>query len=132
MTLEVGAMAAAGVAALIAGLILARPRLAAADRAGQLILLGPICEASALAAFAAEHFTAAHDLAPIVPHWLGIPLFWVYFVGCCLFAAALSFIAWRCVRPAAALLALLFLIIVITLDLPGVPRHLHNHIFWTL
>ncbi|MGB7168411.1 MAG: hypothetical protein WBD32_05345 [Acidobacteriaceae bacterium] len=132
MTLEVGAMAAAGVAALIAGLILARPRLAAADRAGQLILLGPICEASALAAFAAEHFTAAHDLAPIVPHWLPAPLFWVYFVGACLLATALSFLAWRCVRPAAALLALLFLIIVITLDLPGVPRHLHNHIFWTL
>ena len=125
-------MIAAGLAALIAGPILARPRLAAADAPGKLILLGPVFEAAALAAFAAEHFTAAHDLAPIVPHWLPGPLFWTYFVGACLLATALSFVAWRSVRSAAAWLALLFLIIVATLDLPNLPHHLHDRIFWTL
>jgi uncharacterized membrane protein len=132
MTLEVGGMMAAGIAALVAGLILARSRFQEAEGPGKLIALGPAFEATALAAFSAEHFTAARDLAPIVPHWLPAPLFWTYFVGACLLAAALSFIAWRCVRPAAALLALLFLIIVATLDLPNLPRHLHSHIFWTL
>ncbi|MGA7523140.1 MAG: hypothetical protein WBW84_11840 [Acidobacteriaceae bacterium] len=132
MTVEVGGMMAGGLAALIAGFILVRPRVRAASGAGKLIVLGPVFEASAVAAFAAEHFTAARDLAPIVPHWLGFPLFWVYFVGTCLLAAALSFVAWRCVRTAAGLLALLFLIIVVTIDLPNLPRHVHDHIFWTL
>jgi uncharacterized membrane protein len=132
MTVEVGAMSAAGITAVVAGLILAQPRLRLADSAGRLIVLGPVFEAVALAIFAAEHFTAARDLAPIVPHWLPAPLFWTYLVGACLLAAALSFIAWRCVGPAAALLALLFLIIVATVDLPNLPRHLHDRIFWTL
>ncbi|HZZ38703.1 MAG TPA: hypothetical protein VFE06_06210 [Acidobacteriaceae bacterium] len=132
MTLEVGGMIAAGVAALVAGLILARPRFRTAGGAGKLITLGPAFEASALAAFSAEHFTAARDLAPIVPHWLPAPLFWTYFFGTCLLAAALSFIVWRCVRSAAALLALFFLLVVVTIDLPSLPRHLHDHIFWTL
>ncbi|MGA8531293.1 MAG: hypothetical protein WB622_16365 [Acidobacteriaceae bacterium] len=132
MTAEVGGMMAAGVAALVAGLILARPRFRAAEGADKLIALGPAFEATALAAFAAEHFTAARDLAPIVPHWLPAPLFWTYFFGTCLLAAAVSFILWRCVRSAAALLALFFLLVVITIDLPILPRHLHDHIFWTL
>lgn len=132
MTVEPGAMIAAGLAALIAGPILARPRLAAADGPGKLILLGPVFEAAALAAFSAEHFTDARDLATIVPHWLGVPLFWTWFVGTCLVAAALSFVAWRYVRSAAAWLAILFLIIVATLDLPNIPQHLHQRLFWTL
>jgi uncharacterized membrane protein len=130
--LEVWAMIGAGVVALIAGLILAQPRLRAVSGVRRLIILGPAFEASALAAFSAEHFTAGRDLAPIVPHWLPAPLFWTYFFGTCLLAAAISFILWRCVRSSSALLALFFLIIVITIDLPRLPRHLHDHIFWTL
>jgi uncharacterized membrane protein len=132
VTVEVAAMMTAGLAALLAGGLLARPRFLAAHGPGKLIVLGPVFEASALSAFAAEHFSAARDLAPIVPHWLPAPLFWTYFVGLCLLAAALSCIAWRCVRPAAALLALLFLIIVATIDLPNLPANLHSRIFWTL
>ena len=132
MTVEVGGMLGAGVAALVAGLALARRRFAAASGAGKILVLGPVFEAAPLAAFAAEHFTAARDLAPIVPHWLPWHLFWVYFVGAALLAAAISFIVWRHVRWSAALLALLFLIIVITIDLPSLPRHVHDRIFWTL
>jgi len=122
----------AGLAALIAGLVLVRTRMAAASGAGRLLALGPVFEAVSLAVFAAEHFFAARDLAPIVPHWLPYPLFWVYFVGAALLAAAVSFVAWRHVRWSAALLALLFLIIVATVDLPNLPGHLHERLFWTL
>jgi uncharacterized membrane protein len=125
-------MLGAGVAALVAGLALARRRFAAASGAGKILVLGPVFGAAPLAVFAAEHFTAARDLAPIVPHWLPWHLFWVYFVGAALLAAAISFIVWRHVRWSAALLALLFLIIVITIDLPSLPRHVHDRIFWTL
>lgn len=132
MTMEVAGMTAAGIAALVTGLILVRPRFQAASGAGKVIVLGPVLEASALAAFAVEHFTAPRDLAPIVPHWLPAPLFWVYFFGACLLAAAASFVVRRGVRPAAVLLALFFLLVVATVDVPEVPRHFHERLFWSL
>jgi uncharacterized membrane protein len=132
MTIEVGAMIGAGVAVLVAGLVLVRGRSRAASGANRMVVLGPVFEAVALAIFAAEHFTAARDLMGIVPRWLPGPLFWTYFVGAAWLAAAISMIAWREVRWSASLTALLFLIIVATLDLPNVPKETHNRIFWTL
>jgi uncharacterized membrane protein len=125
-------MMAVGVIVLVAGLILVGSRFRAASGAGKVIVLGPVFEAVAIAMFAAEHFTAARDLMTIVPHWLPAPLFWTYFVGAALLAAAISFIAWRCVRWSGLLLALLFLIIVATLDLPILHIHIHERLFWTL
>ena len=132
MTVEVGGMVCAGVAALAAGLVLARARFLAVSGANRLIMMGPVFEATALAMFAAEHFTAARDLMPIVPRWLPAPLFWTYFVGAALLAAAVSFLAWRHVRCSASLLALLFLIIVATIDLPNVHKGMHDRFFWIL
>jgi uncharacterized membrane protein len=132
MDIEVWGMMGAGIAALVAGLVLARTRFGAACGAAKVLVLGPVFEAVALATFAAEHFTAARGMAPMVPKWLPGPLFWTYFVGAGLLAAAVSFIAWRCVRWSALLLALLFVIIVATIDLPGLPKHLHERLFWTL
>jgi uncharacterized membrane protein len=119
-------------AALVAGLFLVRARFAAASGAGRVLVLGPVFEAVALAIFAAEHFLAARGLSAIVPRWIPGALFWTYFVGAALLAAAISFIAWRYVRWSASLLALLFLIIVATIDLPNLPKHAHERLFWTL
>ncbi len=132
MTVEVWAMMGAGIATLAAGLVLVRARFRAASGTARVVLLGPVFEAVALAIFAAEHFTAARDLMSLVPRWLLGPLFWTYLVGAALLAAAISFIAWRCVRWSAALLALLFLIIVTTIDLPNLPANAHDRISWTL
>lgn len=132
MSVEIGAMIVAGVAALIAGLFLARERFAAAQGAGKVIVLGPVFEAVALAIFAAEHFTAARDLAPIVPKWLPYPLFWTYFFGAALLAAAISFVIWRCVRWSGVLLALFFLLVVGTISLPNLPNHVHDRFAWIL
>jgi len=132
MSVESWGMIGAGIAALLAGLLLVRGRFAAASGAGRVLVLGPVFEAVALTIFAAEHFLAARDLMGIVPRWLPGPLFWTYFVGAALLAAAISFIAWRCVRWSASLLALLFLIIVATIDLPGLPKNFHERLFWTL
>ncbi len=125
-------MIGAGTTALIAGLFLVRPRFAAASGAGRVLVLGPVFEAVALTIFAAEHFLAARSLSAIVPRWIPGALFWTYFVGAALLAAAVSFIAWRYVRWSASLLALLFLIIVATIDLPNLPKHIHERLFWTL
>jgi uncharacterized membrane protein len=132
MSVEVWAMLGAGCAALVAGLVRVRGRFLGASGVGKVLVLGPVFEAVALAIFAAEHFTAARDLAPIVPHWLPWPLFWTYFFGVALLAAAISFIEWRCVRWSALLLAAFFLIIVVTVDLPRMPKHFHERLFWTL
>ena len=125
-------MIGAGIATLAAGLFLVRARFVAASGAGRILVLGPVFEAVALAMFAAEHFLSARDLSGIVPRWLPGPLFWTYFVGTALLAAAISFVAWRCVRWSACLLALLFLIIVATVDLPNLGQEMHERLFWTL
>ena len=132
MPVQVWGMVSAGVAALAAGLFSFQARFRSASGAGRILVFGPVFEAVALAIFAAEHFFLARDLMPIVPRWLPEPLFWTYFVGVALLAAAISFIAWRYVRWSGALLALLFLIIVATIDLPSLPRHAHERLFWTL
>jgi uncharacterized membrane protein len=119
-------------AALAAGLARVRSRFRAASGADKVIVLGPVFEAAPLAVFAMEHFLDAHDLMQMVPPWLSGHLFWTYFVGVCLAAAAVSFIVWRCVSWSAPLLALLFLIIVATIDLPGLFAHVHERLFWIL
>jgi uncharacterized membrane protein len=125
-------MMVAGIAALLAGLVLARTRFRAASGAAKIIVLGPVFEAVALAMFAAEHFTAAHDLMGIVPHWLPGPLFWTYFVGVALLAAAVSFIAWQMVRCSATALAVFFLLIVALVSLPSLPHHINDRFAWIL
>src|ERR1035441_1373103 len=132
MSAETWGMIGTGTVALVAGLFVVRARFAAASGTGKVLVLGPVFEAVALSIFAAEHFLAARDLAPIVPRWLPGALFWTYFVGAALLAAAISFITGRHVRWSASLLALLFLIIVATIDLPNLPKHVHERLFWTL
>jgi uncharacterized membrane protein len=132
MSVVTWGMIGAGIAALVAGLFLVRARFAAASGAGKVLVLGPVFEAVALTIFAAEHFLAARALSAIVPRWIPGGLFWTYFVGAALLAAAISFIAWRYVRWSASLLALFFLIIVATVDLPNLPKHIHERLFWIL
>jgi uncharacterized membrane protein len=132
MSFEVWAMTGAGLAVLVAGLWMARTRFQAACGWERLLVLGPVFEAVALAMFAMEHFTAARDLVGIVPKWLPGPLFWTYFVGAALMAAAVSLVAWRCVRWSALLLALFFLLVVALVDLPGLPAGKHDRFFWIL
>ena len=115
-------MIGAGIAVLLAGLFLVWPRFAAASGAGRILVLGPVFEAVALTIFAAEHFMSATISQTSCRRWLPAPLFWTYLVGAALLAAAISFIAWRYVRWSASLLALLFLIIVVTIDLPNLPQ----------
>ncbi|HEX5234242.1 MAG TPA: hypothetical protein VFW25_02820 [Silvibacterium sp.] len=132
MTIEVGAMIGAGVAALVAGLVLVRGRFRAASSEGKIIVLGPVFAATALAVFSSEHFTVTRELSAIVPRWLPDPMFWTYLVGTAWLAAAISFIAWREVRWSASLVAVLMLTIVATIDLPGLPKGAHSRIFWVL
>src|SRR6185437_9352015 len=132
MSVLVWGMVGAGVVALVAGLVLVRARFRAAAGAGKLIVLGPVFEAVSLAIFSAEHLLAAKGISTIVPKWLPGPMFWAYFFGVALAAAAISFIVWWGVRWSAVGLALFFLLIVATVDLPNLQRGLHERLFWIL
>ena len=85
----------------------------------RLILFGPVFYAAPLAAFGTEHFTVADGVASLIPSWIPWHLFWTYFVGVCLIAAALSLVMGVPARLAAALLGVLFLLFVVLMDFPA-------------
>src|SRR5882757_3466775 len=65
--------------------------------------LGRVALAVPLAVFGAEHFASAEAIMRLVPAWMPGRLFWTYFVGVALFAAALSFIFRVAIRLSATL-----------------------------
>jgi putative oxidoreductase len=80
--------------------------------------IGPYLIAIPAAIFGILHFMGADGMAGMVP----IPggAIWVYITGLALIAAAVSVIIGKKTRMAATLLAVLLLIFVLTIHLPGV------------
>ena len=93
---------------------------------------GRLFLATPLAVFGTEHFTNAGDIANIVPRWFPAHLFWVYFVGMALIAAALSITVQIQSPLAATLLGVMFFSFVVLIDVPGIMAHPGNRIFWAL
>jgi uncharacterized membrane protein len=94
--------------------------------------LGRVSLAVPIAVFGAEHLSSARDIMKIVPAWMPGKLFWTYFVGIALIAAALSFIFRVAVRLSATLLGIMFVCFVAMMDLPSSIAAPHNRIAWTL
>ena len=92
----------------------------------KLILFGPLFYAAPLAAFGTEHFTLTTVIASIIPKWIPWHLFWAYFVGSCFIAAPLSLVTKIQARLSASLLALLFFLFVVLMDVPGWAHHPGN------
>jgi len=92
----------------------------------KLILLGPLFYALPIAAFGTEHFTLTRGIASIVPAWIPWHVFWAYFAGACLIAAALSLVTGIQTRLAAGLLAVMFFLFVVLMDAPGWAHHPTN------
>jgi len=59
-------------------------------------------------------------------------LFWTYFVGLCLIAAALSLVLGKYIRLTATLLAIMFLLFVVLIHLPNVAAHPENRFVWAV
>ncbi len=98
----------------------------------RLILFGPVFYAAPIAAFGAEHFTIAQDIAPMVPAWIPWHLFWAYFIGACFLAAALSLVTRIQARLSASLLAFTFFLFVALMDVPACLQDPHNRFGITL
>jgi uncharacterized membrane protein YphA (DoxX/SURF4 family) len=95
----------------------------------KLILFGPIFYAAPLGGFGAEHFTRAAGIASIVPKFIPWHMFWALFVGACFIAASFSLVTRIQARLSASLVALTFLIFVMTMDLPGWATQPGNRFF---
>ena len=92
----------------------------------KLVLFGPLFYAAPLAAFGTEHFTLTAIIASIIPRWIPWHLFWVYLVGACFIAGALSLVTGIQARLAASLLALTFFLFVALMFAPAWARHPGN------
>jgi uncharacterized membrane protein len=94
--------------------------------------LGRVCLAVPIAVFGAEHLTSPMTIMQLVPSWMPGKLFWTYFVGVALVAAALSFIFRIGIRLSATLLGIMFFCFVAMMDIPGSIAAPHNRFAWTL
>jgi len=110
----------AGGAILIIGIVMARKyKVEHAHGLDRFVLLGPLLLAIPMAIFGGDHFMAAPFVAKIVPSWIPGHLFWTYFVGVALIAAALSLATKIQSRLSAALLGIMIFIFVLTIHIPS-------------
>jgi len=98
----------------------------------KLMPFGRLLYAVPLAAFAGEHFTIARLMAPGIPSWIPAHLFWIYFVGVALVAAALSIVLKKYARLSATLLGTMIFLFVVLLHIPRVAANPHDRISWAV
>jgi uncharacterized membrane protein len=122
----------AGVVILVIGFVAARRELQAAVGLDKLVAVGRVLYAAPLAAFGAEHLVLGRVIIGAVPVWMPGRLFWVYFVGVALIAAALSLVLWIRVRLTATLLAIMFLLFVLMIHVPNAVAQMHDRIIWNV
>ena len=82
--------------------------------------IGTILYALVVAFFGINHFLNGTGMQNTVPSFIPGGIFWVYFTGAALIAAAISFLTGKQTRLAGLLMAAFLLIIVLTIHLPAV------------
>jgi putative oxidoreductase len=91
-----------------------------------LFKISRILYALTLAVFGVQHFMYAAFVATIVPGWIPWPLFWTYFVGIALIAAAISIVINKMARMACLLLGAMIFLFVILIHIPLVINNIHQ------
>ena len=124
-------MGFAGLVYLVVGVFVLRKEIRAACGWDRLITLGCIFVAVPLAVFAPEHFHGPEFVQNMVPSWMPAHLFWTYFVGCALLAAATSLTVRKFVRLSSTLLGLMFFLFVCMIYLPYALGHPKDRFAWT-
>jgi len=94
--------------------------------------LGRVTLAIPIAVFGAEHLSSAHAIMNAVPRWMPGKLFWTYFVGIALIAAALSIIFRVWIRLSATLLSFLLFCFVALIHVPNAIAAPRDRIAWTI
>lgn len=91
-----------------------------------------VCFAIPLAVFGAEHLLDPSLFMNLVPRYMPWRMFWVYFVGCALIAAALSIATKAWVRWSGLLFGIMMFLFVAMIHLPGALALKNDRIIWTI
>ena len=125
-------MCLAGLIYFFTGVFILRKEVSAARGWDKLITLGCVFIAVPLAVFATEHFRGARFIQNMVPSWIPAHLFWAYFVGCALLAAATSLTVRKFVRLSSTLLGLMFFLFVCMIHVPNALAHSKDRFAWAV
>jgi len=120
----------AGVVFFLAGFVAIRSRLS--FNLADITVLARVFVPAPLAVFGAEHLASANAMENMVPNWIPGHLFWIYFVGCALFAAAISILTMKYVRLSATLLGLMLFLFVVLLHIPNVIQNPGDRFAWAV
>ncbi len=126
------AMCSAGIALFLIGVWAAKTDIAEAGGLDKIVALSNLCFAIPLAVFGALHLFGPRFVANIVPRYMPWRMFWVYFIGCALIAAALSIATRIEVRWSGLLFGTMMFLFVAMIHLPGALALGHNRIIWTI
>jgi uncharacterized membrane protein len=120
-----------GAVVLVAGLspIIATKPLRQPKGIDTVLAFGPLLFAVPMAVFAGDHFIFTSSIARAVPSWIPYHLFWAYFVGSALIAAALSIATRKHSGLAAALLGVMLFCFVLLIHIPNLIAHPRDRIF---
>jgi hypothetical protein len=123
------------VAGFVVGLIAlwsARTEIVRSRGLDKIVALANLAFAVPMAVFGALHIWSVDFVLPIVPPYMPFRLFWAYFVGVALIAAAFSIATKIMVRWSGLLLALMMLLFVVMMDIPGAFSTPGDRFGWTL
>ncbi len=112
-------MSAASLVTLVIGVWAVKNDVSRARGIDKMVALTPLFIAIPLAAFGAAHFPNQKALLEMVPSYMPWRMFWVYFVGVALIAAALSIATKIQVRWSGLLLGVMMFLFVAMLYIPG-------------
>jgi uncharacterized membrane protein len=125
-------MSFAGLIYLVGGVFILREEISAARGWDKLISLGSVFMAVPLAVFGADHLCGPGPIQNIVPPWMPAHLFWTYFVGCALLAAATSVTVGKFVGLSSTLLGLMFFLFVCMMHIPNTLADPKNRFAWAV
>lgn len=125
-------MSAAALLFFLIALLAAKTDIAEARGLDKVVALGNLCFALPLAVFGAEHLSAAQFIQQGVPSFVPWHLFWAYFVGFALLAAALSIATKIHVRWSGLLFGIMMFLFVAMMDIPGALAKPGDRFAWAL
>jgi len=121
-----------GAVLFLLGLLAIRNDFSEALGSDKALVLGRLCYAVPLAAFAGEHLASAKFVMMMVPSYMPWRLFWAYFVGFALIAAALSIVTKIKIRLSGTLLGIMIFLFVAMLHIPRVAANPHDRFAWVV
>ncbi|HLJ51716.1 MAG TPA: hypothetical protein VKU01_37175 [Bryobacteraceae bacterium] len=124
-------MSVAGLALLAIGLWAAKNDIVQARGIDKIVALTYLCFGTPLAVFGSEHLSREKFLLNMVPSYMPLRSFWLYFVGIALIAAGLSIVTKIKVQWSGLLVGIMMFLFVAMLYLPGAIR-IGGRMAWTI